>query len=73
MAKKATGTESVIETEIKKTTKTSKVKNLSDLFGEIEKKSYEIFLARQASGLSGSDIDDWSQAEKEIKEKHGIK
>ncbi len=73
MAKNKAETESVIESEVKKTNKTSKVKNLSDLFGEIEKKSYEIYLARQASGQSGSDIDDWSQAEKEIKEKHGIK
>ena len=80
MAKKSTDSttkKTTTSTAAKKepTTKastTKKTKELTMLFSEIEKRAYEIYLARQAAGSIGNDIDDWTQAEADIKNKYNI-
>ena len=44
---------------------------LQDFLDQVRKRAYEIFLQRGAS--YGNDLDDWLRAEKEIKQKYGIK
>jgi len=41
------------------------------LVAEIRKRAHEIFLKRGPG--PGSDLDDWLKAEREVKEKYGIK
>lgn len=64
-------TEAISETK-KAAPKAKKTKDLTALFSEIEKRSYELYLERQAAGQIGNDIDDWVRAETEIKAKYGI-
>jgi hypothetical protein len=45
--------------------------DLQHFLDEVRKRAYEIFLQRGAS--YGNDLDDWLKAEKEIKQKYGIK
>ena len=45
--------------------------NLQNFLDEVRKRAYEIFLQRGAT--YGNDLDDWLKAEKEIKQKYGIK
>jgi len=54
----------------KATQKTSKVE-LSDYLENVKKRAYEIFQKRGSS--HGSDFEDWLKAEKEIKQRYGIK
>lgn len=44
--------------------------DLKDFLGEVGKRAYELYQERIKSGVSGDDISDWFQAEKEIKEKY---
>lgn len=47
--------------------------SLEQLQSETEKRAKEIFHARSKDDIPGDDLSDWLQAEKEVKEKFGIK
>jgi hypothetical protein len=68
MAKKAIAKK--VSTKRLKMKSTPKV-NLQNFLDEVRKRAYEIFLQRGAT--YGNDLDDWLKAEKEIKQKYGIK
>jgi hypothetical protein len=46
--------------------------NLKNFLGEVEKRAYEIYLERMKGGASGSEMNDWLKAEKEIKAKYRL-
>lgn len=50
--------------------KRTKKPDLKDFLEEVGKRAYEIYQERITSSVSGDDISDWFQAEKEIKEKY---
>jgi hypothetical protein len=75
MAKKAAAVEvnEAEEKEVKKkTTRAKKKVEINDLFDEIEKRSYEIYLEREGKGEWGTDSDDWFRAELEVKARYGL-
>ena len=60
---------------IKKTAVTAKETAKPELkyfWEEVEKKAYDLYQERIKSGVTGDDIADWFQAEKEIKEKYNL-
>ena len=54
------------------TAKRTKKPDLNDFLEAVGKKAYELYQERIKSGVSGDDISDWFQAEKEIKEKYKL-
>jgi hypothetical protein len=46
--------------------------NLKNFLGEIEKRAYEVYLERMKAGKSGDEMNDWLQAEKDVKAKFKI-
>jgi len=68
VAKKAAAKKVVARRPKKKATSQIELQNFLD---EVRKRAYEIFLQRGAA--YGNDLDDWLKAEKEIKQKYGIK
>jgi len=52
--------------------KKTKKPDLKNFLEEVEKRAYELYQERIKSGISGDDMADWFQAEKEIKEKYQL-
>lgn len=46
---------------------------LEDLINEIKARAFDLYLDRQRKGVAGNEINDWNQAEKDIKKKYGIR
>lgn len=63
------------KTAAKKTTtkKLKEMPNLENFLSEIQKMAYDIYIERTGKNLPGDELSDWLKAEKEIKEKYGIK
>ncbi len=55
---------------VKKTSR--KHKTLEDFRGEIMERAFELYLKRVNSENMGDEIDDWVQAEAEIRKKHDL-
>ncbi|MEJ5283779.1 MAG: DUF2934 domain-containing protein [Brevinematia bacterium] len=63
------------KTTAKKTTtkKSVEMPNLENFLAEIQKRAYDLYVERTSKNLPGDELSDWLKAEKEIKDKYGIK
>jgi hypothetical protein len=69
--KKGSTIKSTVKKEVLAAKKTAKP-DLKKFLDEVENKAYELYQKRIKSGVSGDDISDWFQAEKEIKEHYKL-
>ena len=53
--------------------KSSEAPRLEDFINEVKAHAFDLYLRRAEKGIGGDEIGDWTQAEKEIKAKYGIK
>jgi hypothetical protein len=49
------------------------VQCLEDVIDQVQARAYELFRDREGRGQEGNEVRDWVQAEKEIRERFGLK
>ncbi|MCX7821304.1 MAG: DUF2934 domain-containing protein [Brevinematales bacterium] len=70
---KSTTTKKATPAKKKTVKKQVEMPNLENFLAEIQKRAYDIYVERTSKNLPGDELADWLKAEKEIKDKYGIK